>query len=238
VTELRRTAVLIPSRNRPGQLEEAIQSVRETSEFADVLVYVDDDQRGLYGPLAGDELKKKDGRVSFHFGERVDTVASLNALVEMNPFYSAYGVLTDNSVMLDKGWDAFLQETLDLFPGRLGVISPWHNCGLHVDQPYVSREWVKLVGWYACPDFKHYGWPLVTGLIGGQTVIYYGHQGEFSIHHDYVAGYWEAVYVADCKALYNCLATTLLHKVDVIQRAMQGKPQMPKAIPRTFGVQS
>jgi len=138
--------------------------------------------------------------------------------------------------MCDKGWDVFLQETLDLFPGRLGVVSPFHNCGLHVDQPFVSREWVELVGWYACPDFKHYAWPLVAGIIGGQTGILLQPQGEFSIQHDYVGGYWEEVYVADCKALYSCIASTVIHKVDVIQRAMRGAEQIPKAIPRTMGV--
>jgi len=235
---MRRTAVLIPSRNRPGQLEEAIQSVRDTAETADVLVYADDDQRELYAGVESDEKQRADGRVVWHYGPRVDTVASLNALVDWHPEYAAYGVMTDNSQMVDKGWDGFLQETLDLFPGRLGVVSPYHNCGLHVDQPYVSREWVELVGWYACPDFKHYAWPLVAGVIGGQTGIYYSHKGEFSINHDYVGGYWESVYSADCRALYSCLASTVIHKTDVIQRAMRGAEQIPKAIPRTYGVQT
>ena len=232
-----RVAVLIPSRNRPGQLEEAIQSVRETSSLADVLVYIDDDQQELYAAVVADEVRKTDGRTIFHQGPRIDTVASLNALVEWHPEYAAYGVMTDNSVMCDKGWDTFLLETLDLFPHRLGVISPYHNCGLHVDQPFVSREWVELVGWYACPDFKHYAWPLVAGIIGGQTGIYYSHPGEFSIQHDYVGGYWESAYIADCRALYTCIASTVIHKVDVIQRAMRGAVQAPQAIPRTMGVQ-
>jgi hypothetical protein len=238
MVETRRTAVLIPSRNRPGQLEEAIQSVMDTSTLADVLVYIDDDQQELYDSVEGLELWGHGERVFFHHGPRVDTVASLNELVRLHPEYSAYGVMTDNSVMVDKGWDVFLQETLDLFPGRLGVISPWHNCGMHVDQPFVSREWVELVGWYACPDFKHYAWPLVTGIIGAQTGIYYSHKGEFSIQHDYVGGYWESVYVADCKALYACIASTVIYKVDVIQRAMRGVEQVPVSIPRTMGVQT
>jgi hypothetical protein len=232
-----RTAVLIPSRNRPGQLEEAIQSVRDTSSLGDVLVYIDDDQMELYSALETAESAKGDGRVLWHHGPRVDTVAALNSLVTWHPEYAAYGVMTDNSVMVDKGWDVFLQETLDLFPHRLGVISPWHNCGVHVDQPYVSREWVELVGWYACPDFKHYAWPLVAGIIGGQTGIYYSHKGEFSIQHDYVGGYWESVYIADCKALYTCIASTIIHKTDLIQRVMRGAPPVPTAIPRTMGVQ-
>jgi hypothetical protein len=221
MVETRRTAVLIPSRNRPGQLEEAIQSVRDTSEFADVLVYIDDDQQELYAALKAHEQRKDDGRVFWHQGPRIDTVASLNALVEWHPGYSAYGVMTDNSVMVDKGWDVFLQETLNYFPGRLGVVSPCHNCGPYVDQPFVSREWIELVGWYACPEFKHYAWPLVTGIIGGYTGICHCPKDSFAMFHDYVAGHWEMVYAEDCKTLYKCISTTVIEKTHYIQKAMK-----------------
>ena len=213
-------AVLIPSRNRPGQLEEAIRSVRDTSE-AHVLVYIDDDQHELYAELRNEEANRSHGRTGFTEGPRVDTVAALNTLVERFPDYSAYGVLTDNSVMKTAHWDSWLLETLDCFPGRLGVLSPFHNCGPYVDQPFVSREWIDVVGWYACPEFKHYAWPLVTGVIGGQTAIIHCREDQFAVFHDYVGGYWEAVYAEDCKALYHCLATTVLEKVDLLQRAMR-----------------
>jgi hypothetical protein len=216
-----RTAVLIPSRNRPGQLEETIQSVRDTAEFADVLVYIDDDQRELYSSLVADEVRKTDGRTIFHYGPRIDTVASLNALVEWHPDYTAYGVMTDNSVMTSSGWDIYLQEVLDYFPGRLGVVSPGHNCGHYVDQPFVSREWVDVVGWYAYPKFIHYAWPLLTGVIGGQTGICHCPDNKFGISHDYIPGYWEDKYVADCKTLYAALATTVFEKVGAIQAAMR-----------------
>ena len=214
-----RIAVLIPSRNRPGQLEEAIQSVRDTSTLADVLVYTDDDQQELYAEIKADERRKADGRTHFHHGPRVDTVASLNALVEMRPEYSAYGVMTDNSVMTTPGWDKYLQETLNYFPGRLGVVSPCHNCGPYVDQPFVSTEWIELVGWYACPEFKHYAWPLVTGIIGGYTGICHCPEDSFRMFHNYVAGHWEAVYAEDCKALYKCISTTVIEKTHYIQKA-------------------
>ena len=173
-----RVGVLIPSRDRPQLLREAIASVQETSSHADALVYIDEDQRELYGLV-------ENSNVHVLHGPRVGPVASANALVKAFPGYDAYGLITDDSRITTPGWDGWLMDALDVFPKRLAVISPHHSHGNYVDMPFVSRAWVEYVGWYACPMAYHYVWPIITGLIGEMTAIVHAPKQSFHIEHNY-----------------------------------------------------
>ena len=172
-----KVAVLIPTRDRPSEFLQAVKSVRVTSN-AHVLAYVDEDQADLY-PVNGEV----EG-ATIHVGPRIGPVASANFLVRENPGYGAYGLITDDSRIVTHGWDQYVMGCFnDLH--RLAVVSPHHNHGNHVDMPFVSREWIDAVGWYACPDFFHYCWPIVTGLVGEMTAIVHCAKTDFSIDHDY-----------------------------------------------------
>ena len=133
-----RVGVLIPSRDRPQLLREAIASVQETSSHADALVYIDEDQRELYGLV-------ENSNVHVLHGPRVGPVASANALVKAFPGYDAYGLITDDSRITTPGWDGWLMDALDVFPKRLAVISPHHSHSNYVDMPFVSRAWTMAV---------------------------------------------------------------------------------------------
>jgi hypothetical protein len=213
-----RIAVLIPSRNRPAYLKKAIASVLDTSTRADVLVYLDDDQNGLYEKLI------RSDRVIVHHGPRVGPVQSANYLVSEHPDYSAYGLITDDTTMITPGWDLWLLDVLSAFPGRLVVVSPRHNLGEHVDMPFVSSEWINLVGWYACPDMIHYSWPILTGLIGEMTAIVHAPESGFSIHHVGLEHTNTEVRDRDARVFFDYVALKLPVFVERIRQAMTTRP--------------
>ena len=209
-----RIAVLIPSRSRPQYLERAIASVLDTSTRADVLVYLDDDQIGLYDNIVASE------RVIVVYGPRVGPVKSANQLVTDHPDYSAYGLITDDTTMITPGWDLWLLDVLSAFPGRLVVVSPRHNLGEHVDMPFVSREWIDLVGWYACPDMIHYSWPILTGLIGEMTAIVHAPENGFSIEHLGLEHTNTEVRDRDARVFFDYVALKLPAFVEKIRQEM------------------
>lgn len=173
-------AVLIPTRDRPESFLRSVASVRRTSK-ATVLAYVDEDQYDIY-PVNGEV----EGAI-IHVGPRIGPVASANHLVRQHPNFDAYGLITDDSRIITPGWDDYIMGCFRDF-SRFMVVSPHHNHGEHVDMPFVSRDWVEEVGWYACPEFFHYCWPIVCGLIGEMTAIVHCPKTEFSIEHDYEDG--------------------------------------------------
>jgi hypothetical protein len=144
-----------------------------------VLGYVDEDQHGLYRhhlPTFGAVTT---------YGPRIGPVAACNALVDRyRDHFDVFGILTDDCVVTIPGWDKYLAETMEQFPNRMVVVSPFHNYGDHVDMPFVSREWIKVMGWYACPEVYHYCWPTITGLIGEMTAICHCSMSGFAINHD------------------------------------------------------
>ena len=174
-------AVLIPSRDRPEQLLDACRSVLGTSEVADVLAYVDDDQRVLYEPAL--VAAGFGPRVRTLYGTRIGPVAAANTLVGTSPEYDIYGLITDDTRTVTPRWDKWVLDAMSRFPGSIGIVSPSHNLGDHVDMPFVSRRWVEILGWYACPDMYHYCWPILTGLIGEQTAICHAPESGFAVHH-------------------------------------------------------
>ena len=167
-------AVLIPTRGRPQEFLEAVESVRKTSK-ATVLAYVDEDQRDMYPT-------EVEGAI-IHVGPRVGPVASANNLVRAYPKFDAYGLITDDTRTISPGWDEWLLNAMDMFPKRLAVVSPRHNLGEHVDMPFVSREWINVVGWFACPVFYHYAWPIINGIMGEMTAIVHAPEQGFSLYH-------------------------------------------------------
>jgi hypothetical protein len=221
---MNRIAVLIPSRDRPEKLLKACRSVLATSNLADVLVYVDEDQRELYeSGLTGAGFGP---RVKALYAARIGPVAAANSLVDENPSYAAYGLITDDTTIKTEtwGWDAWLLETLDFFPRRLAVVSPRHNLGEHVDMPFVSWEWIDCVGWYACPEFYHYCWPILTGLIGEMTAIVHAPEQSFAIHHEGLPHTNLASRDDDAKKFFEYVALKMPVHVEALRDAM--KPEV------------
>jgi hypothetical protein len=209
-----RCAVLIPSRNRPDHLRAAIQSVLDTSRCADVLCYIDDDQAKMYGGLLEGE------RLIVHRGPRIGPAPAANTLVAAYPDYSAYGLITDDTTMVSGRWDEWLFSALASFPKRLVVVSPWHNLGGHVDMPFVSREWIDLLGFYACPDMIHYSWPILTGLIGEMTAIVHAPQDSFAVQHEGLEHTNQNVRDKDARAFFEYVSLKLPVYVERLRKEL------------------
>ena len=226
---MKRIAVLIPSRDRPEQLLDACRSVLETSIAADVLVYVDDDQRDIYEPAL--VVAEFGPRVKAMYGPRVGPVASANMLVEFSPEYSTYGLITDDSRMTVWGWDAWALDALDYFPGRIGIINPHHNLGGHVDMPFVSREWIDIIGWYACPEMYHYCWPILTGLIGEQTAICHAPEKSFALAHSRLHPMNQEAQDADTAKFFRIVVVELPLYVSSLRKALSAAHLTQQAEP-------
>ncbi len=213
-----RIAVLCPTRDRPADLDRLIKSVLLTSEAADVLVYVDDDQVEAYPKLFAPECDK---RVLYLTGPRVGPAASANALVRQFTEYDIYGLITDDAIVTTPHWDEWALDATDVFPNRICVISPFHNQGNHVDMPFVTRSWVDVTGWYACPDLYHYCWPILTGLIGEMSAIVHAPRHAFGIFHppktEMVS---ETTLLNDKAAFFDFVALKLPVTVEKVREAM------------------
>ena len=212
-----KVGVLCPTRGRPLEFRAFAQSVLSTSG-ADVLAYIDDDQQALYADVLGPDASK---RIRWMVAPRIGLAASANALVRQFDDYDLYGLVPDDATMETPGWDDWSIEASDQFPNRVCVISPCHNQGHHVDMPFVTRAWIKAVGWFACPDVYHHAWPIVIGVIGEMSAIVHAPVHKFNVYHPAkVEMLSENLLAKDMQAFYTFVALKLPAVVDRVRKAM------------------
>jgi len=168
--------VLCPSRGNPEGLKRLIGNVQRTSQSAEVLAYVDTDERDAYA----DVLQG----VQHIIGPRVGLVASVNALVMSYPAYSTYVLAGDDVSIGPKGWDVWLEKQFEKFPGRLGVVSAHHNGGEWCNFPALSREWIATMGHFGWPLCKHYAFDTILQLLGEGTDLVHSQATQMHIQHD------------------------------------------------------
>jgi len=210
-----RIAILCPTRDRPKQLASLVESVMKTSTNARVYAYIDEDQRDLYAPM----LKEMDpaNRITVFHGNRVGPAASANGLLRYIEA-DCYGLITDDSRILTPGWDAWVEATIDSFPGRIGLVSPAHNHGPHVDMPFVSHQWISRLGWFAQPGVRQYCWPTLLYILAleiGPDRVRRASTGEFFIQHDELSAKPES-FKDDSAEFYAFLIARLHRCVDLL----------------------
>jgi hypothetical protein len=186
---------MCPSRDRPKQLADMLRSCIQTAPKVDVAVYLDDDQRTLYGwveqPGVPKQLKAK-------FGPRVGPVASINDLARSYPGYDVYGFVLDDCRFGTVGWDKWVDQHEGLF-----LVSPAKNTGSHGDMMFVSRSWMDALGWFAWPGCYHWGWDaIMASLAHAAGVFHQAEPGEFWITHDVLGPTNRDKYPADIVQLY------------------------------------
>lgn len=172
--------VIAPTRDRPQDFVGLCESFANTSTHAELVGYVDDDQHHLYDALQLPE------RCRMHFGQRQGPVFAVNTMAHLNrdPI-RIYGVAPDDSRFMKAGWDDYLVEAFERFPKRIGVVSPAHSCGDYVNFPYVSREWIEVVGWMAYPHAYHFIWDtLIEILAESSNCIEYAPADKFLFFHE------------------------------------------------------
>jgi len=210
-----RIAVLCPSRGNPEGLAKLIESVKNTSERAAVITYVERPQAGLYREVLSS------GPAVWHLGEPGGPAAKANRLVELEPDYDIYGMLPDDSRVLTPGWDRWMIDTVDGFPNRLGVVSAHHNGGDFVNFAFVSRQWIDLLGWLACPDTQNYVWDTVLEILGEATKIVYATPEQFLVYHERpVSDRNVGPFVQDCVQFFGWCIGKRRATISKIRKAM------------------
>lgn len=222
-----RIAVLCPTRNRPAQFVNLAKSIMKTTNRADLVGYVDDDQAELYQATCDRTRTELRSRMSVHHGPRIGPVAACNVLVKEFPGYDAYGLIPDDAVVTTAEWAEWCLDVVAFLPNRVGVISPAHNQGPHVDMPFVTKGWIKATGWFAVPIAYHFVWPLVTALIGEMTAIVHAPKDRFNVDHDLAMSANQVWRTTDTEAFLPFVARELMPIVDRVRDAINGEPIEP-----------
>lgn len=146
-------SLLIPTRQRPNQLQRLYKSAVETADSPDEIefvVYIDDDDNS-YDDVQLPNLKKVRG-------ERIVLSEMWNKCWEASTgnYLMHCG---DDIVFRTKGWDTRVKETIDSFPGKLAFVwgndhnpeSQRHEFGTH---GFIHHIWAELAGFFVPPYFS------------------------------------------------------------------------------------
>lgn len=211
MSDAARVLVMVPSRDRPKEVASLIHSVRASAPSADVAVYVDEDQRTLYSYLFEREIP----RVIVEAGPRLGPVASANHMAAKHlQSYHAFGLVPDDARLMVHGWD---DRVLMAVRGGPRAVAPAHGTS-DVDMPFVSREWIERLGWFAWPGLYHWGWPSVTAALGDALgVLSRSHPQEFFIDHPAANSSNRDRYPADIVALYDFFASHFKESLDKLR---------------------
>jgi GT2 family glycosyltransferase len=171
-----KVAVLIPSRERPGKFLDAVRSVNSTSD-ADVLAYFDDDDKPY--PDVGGAICTT--------GKRLGSAGAWRKLSEiaMEKEYDIMATLTDDAVMLTRGWDDWVTRVARKKP--VCAISSFVNDddegANRCDMPAITRGYFEAVGFFIHPGISHYAWPSVVDAMSDGICMVRATKDEFRIRH-------------------------------------------------------
>jgi hypothetical protein len=183
-----RVVAICPSRDRPTQLDRLVTSFLATSTHARLVIVIDSDQSSLY------DLS--------NYGARVTAIVQSSSMAGPAGTYNqivssitadVYGAVVDDSEFMTVGWDDFVLNTRNGFPGKVGLVSAWNNVCMprgddspqidYVQFPFVTREWVSAVGFFSYPKCVAYCWDTILDVIGDETSIKRCDKEEFHMRH-------------------------------------------------------
>lgn len=143
--------VIVPTRSRPGQCERLIKSFDETTDNADLVFILDEDDKDTYKDV---DWK---GHATATLDPRGSLVDKLNQTAKnVADQYDQIAWFADDNVFVTEHWDTKLLEVLKEMGGS-GWVYP--NDLRRADVPetwLVSTDVVKELGWFANPVLKHY----------------------------------------------------------------------------------
>ena len=139
--------VLLPSRGRPLRFKECLQSLLNTSENAEVSVYLDEDDE------TKDQYPSLDGRVRYTVGPRIWTAKIIKKLMaECDTEYMMFGA--DDILFKTDDWDKTLMKAVP--KDGIGLAygnDKWKGAPGHF---VFHRKWYELTGMYP-EGFIHFG---------------------------------------------------------------------------------
>lgn len=173
-----KTACVLATRNRPDHFERCVAAVKETSG-ADVVAYVDEDQRAMYAFMEG-----VDG-VRLLYGDRLGQCGSLNVMTKTCDTYDVYQMITDDMIITTPGWEEHAEKFWKESPNGVFAASPKHTYGGHFDIPMVSRAWLDAVGFFAVPGLYMNYWHVAVHVISeaAGVVRWFEKDQMFITHH-------------------------------------------------------
>jgi len=164
-----RVLVMCATRNRPQQFAAMVESVRKTSTKADLVAYVDQDQREMYETVEADMF----------FGERVGQCRSLNELARRMPGYSAYGSATDDCIYETPGWDSWVLKNAN----RLTAFAPFCEAYGRMDFPWISARWLEAAGYFCPLETRHFYWDVALQIAAEDVGLLSATKEQFHISH-------------------------------------------------------
>ena len=197
-----------------------VRSCIQTAPEVDVAVYIDEDQRRLYGWVEEERAPKQ---LKVTFGLRIGPVASINHLIEKHSDYDCYGFVLDDCRFGTLGWDKFIEEfwEKDGPYTSIGMIAPAKNTGEHGDMLFVTKGWIAALGWFAWPGCYHWGWDAIMSSLGHAAGVYYqANPKEFWITHDVLLSMNRDRYPADIVQLYDFFSNYFQGSLKQLKAAM------------------
>lgn len=167
--------VMCPSRNRPECLMKMVESVVATSNHAEVLARIDDDQIDLYAGCVHE-------RLSIISGPRLGMCGGLRDLSHEGD-HRLMGFIPDDCLITSPGWDEKMLAWFDTVDNDIGAYWPTVSTG-GWDLPFVSEKWVRALKWYVPPGFIHYAWLEAILLLGYATRYRFADLHDFGIYND------------------------------------------------------
>lgn len=145
-------ALLCPSKGRPDKLKRMWESAKATAMYPDKLelfIAINEEEKNIYtGYVDAQMLLCKDWSI----------VLSNNLMAEMamkkHPLIMMIG---DDTIFSTIGWDLALMEAYDKLDKKEHVFALLDSRDAEgTPHPIVTREWLDVVGYLACPIFLHW----------------------------------------------------------------------------------
>ncbi len=131
---------LLPSRGRPH----LVQRLFNTGFQTPGVLLLDDDDHEKYASVRLPEGWEAIVR------PRTYLSAKVNQGVSYKPLEAWYGVINDDHLPKTKDWDLTLVKNLR------GMIWPHDNYAGRISVLLMEGDLVRKLGWFACPDIKHF----------------------------------------------------------------------------------
>lgn len=220
--------VVLPTRGRRELLARCVQTFTDTTDSADLLVVIDDDDEATYEGL------------EFPPGVRTQVIPRLCLAAKNNrialaeaPSYRAVIIVGNDHTFDTPGWDTALLAGLDAMGGS-GIVYPDTVRRRDIGEiSLISSDIILALGWFCEPSLRHYWADNVIADLGQaagcyrycpQAVIaHHHHSVDPETPHDEVYRYGEAFGAADSYAYQAWRRDRMKNDVETVKKVLAAK---------------
>jgi len=178
---------ICPTRNRIEKCEQMWHSYIETSEYADIIFVVDDDDPDLVKYEAFFKSKE----IKYYVRKQEQTTCHINYVFHMNKTYNYYHLTNDDFVYRTKGWDKMFINVFEDYGSGVAYGNDLYMGENLPTAPIISGDIARCLGWLQLPELNHlYGDNVWKVLAEGAKRLYYvkniiiDHKHPFSRKHN------------------------------------------------------